>query len=78
MAGRSDIDTFIVLNDQSSGKARERIVALRKRLGVRHSIPKGLGAIVANRSELFPPYDPERELVREIIRLKQQGRKALG
>ena len=71
--GHSDIDTALVLADDSL----EQTLATRRRLQrqyqVAYGVPKGFGAVPLRLRQLRPPYAPQEELVPEIIRLKEQG-----
>ena len=71
--GRSDIDTLLVVRDQTADRTIRAIRQLRDDFRQTCAIPKGLGAVIIRERELWPPYDPEQELVPEILRLKQQG-----
>lgn len=71
--GRSDIDTIIVIRDASAEATPATLRRIRDRFQREYAIPKGLGAVVIRYRQLFPPYDPDEELIPEILRLKQQG-----
>ncbi|MCZ0940383.1 MAG: hypothetical protein OXJ55_17195 [Caldilineaceae bacterium] len=76
--GRSDIDTALVTRDSVTPVLRDRLREIRRGLVVKYVIPKGFGGIVFPESDLFPPYDHERELVPEIYRLLVQGKRIWG
>jgi hypothetical protein len=71
--GVSDIDTLIVLSDGPDRDERKTIKTVKDQFLSDYQIPKGLGAITLESRELCAPFDPEKELVVEIIRLKEQG-----
>lgn len=71
--GTSDIDTAVIVDDECP---REQKLQIRKIANIyrdKYSIPKDLGAVIIMEQELYPPYDPNRELVPEILRIKHQG-----
>lgn len=72
--GRSDIDTALVTRDFVSRDLRDRLRAIRTELVKAYGIPKDFGGIILPETDLFPPYDPEKELVPEIYRLLKQGK----
>lgn len=69
--GRSDIDTAVIVRDGAS--PGDAIRAIARRYAARHQIPKGFGAVVIAERALHPPYDPDRGLAREVLRLRRQG-----
>jgi hypothetical protein len=70
-AGRSDIDTMIVVREKLSDNTRQTIRTLASSYCGRYQVPKDFGAVTVTESDLYPPYNPEQELVPEIIRLKK-------
>ncbi|HLN61644.1 MAG TPA: hypothetical protein VK464_08845 [Symbiobacteriaceae bacterium] len=71
--GRSDIDTILIVTDDCPAVVKATVRDLRKRYRDAYAIPKDVGAVLMWERELFPPLDPTRELVPEILRLKHQG-----
>lgn len=78
ISGRSDIDTAIVVRDSISDVLRARLREIRTDFVAEYGIPKDFGGIILRESDLFPPYDPEKELVPEIYRLLKQGKRIWG
>lgn len=76
--GRCDIDTALVCRDSVSRDLRSRLREIRTELVALYRIPKDFGGIILPESDLFPPYDPEKELVPEIYRLLEQGKRVWG
>lgn len=76
--GRSDIDTALVCRDSVSRDLRSRLRKIRTELVAAYGIPKDFGGIILPEHDLFPPYDPEKELVPEIYRLLKQGKRVWG
>lgn len=70
--GQSDIDTLIIIDDMTKFD-NNLIEKITKEYQKKYKIPKGFGAIVVNKRELFPPYNKSDELILEIINLKKQG-----
>lgn len=75
-AGQSDIDTVIIVKDDSV-ITQEKMDEIADKYQKKYSIPKGFGAIMIYERELFPPYIKsqieEFEFSIEIARLKTQG-----
>ena len=76
--GRSDIDTALVARDTVSNDLKSRLRALRTELVLKYGIPKDFGGIILPENDIYPPYDPEKELVPEIYRLLVQGKRIWG
>jgi predicted nucleotidyltransferase len=76
--GKSDIDTVVILRDDYDDEMVESVKALAHQYSILYNVPKGFGAVIIREQELSPPYDPEREFVPEILRLKRQGIVILG
>lgn len=74
--GQSDIDTAVItsLARRELQEAKDAIEGIADRYWHSYQVPKGFGAIVFAREQLFPPYLAEEELVLEILRLKTQSR----
>ena len=63
-------------NSETPGK---RLAALNRTYLHRYKIPKDFGPFPLGESELFPPYNPEIEILPlEIARLKIQGKLVYG
>jgi hypothetical protein len=69
--GRSDIDTAIITRNAVTNAGI--VAALAQSYWTNYHVPKGFGAVVLHEQELYPPYEPTRGLVKEVLRLKQQG-----
>ena len=76
--GRSDIDTVLVVRDTVSSDLRARLWEIRTALVLKYGIPKDFGGIILPEIDIYPPYDPEKELVPEIYRLLVQGKRIWG
>jgi len=78
--GQSDIDTAVITNCDRSNVAgvEKEIEVIQDRYWKEYNVPKGFGAIVFAREQLYPPYVKEEELVLEIIRLKTQSKSIYG
>ena len=76
--GRSDIDTALVARDTVSSGLRARLREIRTELVLKYGIPKDFGGIILPENDIYPPYDPEKELVPEIYRLLVQGKRIWG
>jgi predicted nucleotidyltransferase len=70
--GQSDIDTLIIFDDTAEYYKSE-IGKVAANYQIKYNIPKGFGAVIANKKQLFPPYNKADELILEIINLKKQG-----
>lgn len=64
--GRSDIDTALIVRDAVTRAGAVRDLA--QHFQTCYRVPKSFGAVVIRERELHPPYDPERGLVKEILR----------
>lgn len=82
--GQSDIDAVLLVQDGaeklwgSCVEPSSELKILNRSYRERYRIPKDFGPFPVSASELFPPYDPHKELVTEIARLKIQGRRVYG
>ena len=76
--GRSDIDTALVARDTVSSGLKSRLRAIRTELVLKYGIPKDFGGIILPENDIYPPYDPKKELVPEIYRLLVQGKRIWG
>lgn len=78
--GQSDIDTVLIT--RFSRAEVEGVIEQVERIAdtyqARYQVPKGFGAIVFAKEQLFAPYVHEEELVQEILRLKTQSRLVWG
>jgi predicted nucleotidyltransferase len=70
--GQSDIDTLIIF-DNNAGYDKGKIREVADNYKKRYDIPKGFGAVIVNKKQLYPPYNKADELILEIINLKKQG-----
>lgn len=73
LPGRSDIDTAVVIRDDAAVEVARSTRALAEHYRMLYHIPKDFGAVVIRERELIAPFDPERGLASEVLRLKQQG-----
>lgn len=71
--GRSDIDTAVIVRTDAGHNWRPALRQLADDYHERFAIPKGFGAVVMDEAELWPPYDPEKELAPEVLRVIRQG-----
>lgn len=78
--GQSDIDTAVILDC-----SREEMTSIKKQIRTvadrylhEYEVPKGFGAIVFAKEQLYPPYIKEEELILEILRLKTQSKLIWG
>lgn len=71
--GISDIDTAVIAGDKCSKEQKLQVRKVATFFRDKYNIPKDFGAVIITEQELIPPYDPSRELVPEILRLKRQG-----
>ena len=78
--GQSDIDTALITRFSRAEvpEVTEKIERIADEYQNRYQVPKGFGAIVFAREQLFPPYVREEELIQEILRLKTQARLVWG
>jgi hypothetical protein len=82
--GQSDIDAVLLVQDGAEklwgccSEPSSELKILNQTYRERYRIPKDFGPFPISASELFPPYDPHKELVCEIARLKIQGRRVYG
>ena len=82
--GQSDLDAVLLVQDgaeQLWGTSLEpsrKLQTLNRHYRDTYHIPKDFGPFPIRASELFPPHDPQKELVPEIARLKIQGRCVYG
>lgn len=82
--GQSDIDAVLIVQNGSEGiwgtgdKPSKPLEELNHRYLEIYQIPKDFGPFPVQEDELFPPYDPEKELTSEIARLKLQGKPVYG
>ena len=78
--GQSDIDTVLITRFSRAEipEVTEQIERIADVYQARYQVPKGFGAIVLAKEQLFPPYVREEELVQEILRLKTQARLVWG
>jgi hypothetical protein len=83
--GQSDIDAVLIIEEGSEhiwGTNEEPckpLKELNRRYLERYKIPKDFGPFPLQERELFPPYDPEEDvLTLEIARLKIQGKPVYG
>jgi hypothetical protein len=83
--GQSDIDAVLIVEDRSLeiwGDLEEgsaRLVALNHVYKERYHIPKSFDPFALQVSQLYPPYDPESDMLPlEIARLKVQGVRVYG
>lgn len=78
--GQSDIDTVVIADftRKEVRNVRKVIRSVADRYMEKYDVPKGFGAIVFAKEQLFPPYIKEEELIQEILRLKTQGRLIWG
>lgn len=78
--GQSDIDTAVItgFSREELAPYAEKIEALADEYWKKYSVPKGFGAIVFAKEQLFPPYRKYEELILEIMRLKTQSRLVWG
>ena len=82
--GYSDIDAVMIVTEGSekiwgNNETRsERLTNLNSKYENAYDIPKSFGPVLVRPSELYPPYNPEKELTLEIARLKIQGNLIYG
>ncbi len=78
--GQSDIDTAVItgFSRKDIAAVTEKIEKIADSYQKRYHVPKGFGAVVFAREQLYPPYVKEEELVQEILRLKCQSRPVFG
>ena len=83
--GKSDIDAVLIGKNEfqdiwgNSETPGKRFAALNRTYLHRYKIPKDFGPFPLGESELFPPYNPEIEVLPlEIARLKIQGKLVYG
>lgn len=83
--GQSDIDAVLIVEDGSerlwgdSEGWSKPLEELNRRYLKRYKIPKDFGPFPLQKRDLFPPYDPEYDvLTMEIARLKVQGKAVYG
>jgi hypothetical protein len=83
--GQSDIDAVLIVKNGSehiwgnSEDLSKPLEELNRRYLERYKIPKDFGPFPLQERELFPPYDPEDDvLTMEIARLKLQGKPIHG
>ena len=78
--GQSDIDIALITDFTSDEEpnAVKRIDEIADVYWKRYQVPKGFGSIVFTTEQLYPPYDVEKELVLEILRLKLQSKLLWG
>ncbi|MBN2240850.1 MAG: hypothetical protein JW712_13845 [Dehalococcoidales bacterium] len=82
--GISDIDAVLIVSDGSEetwgncDTSSEQLDSLNTGYKSHYEIPKDFGPFPVTVSELYPPYDPEKELTMEIARLKVQGKCMYG
>lgn len=75
--GQSDIDTLIIFDDKVDYN-KSVIKKVAEDYQKKYDIPKGFGAVIVHKNQLYPPYDKTDELVLEIINLKKQGLPVYG
>lgn len=78
--GQSDIDTVVItdFSRQEIVEVTEKIEEIAQNYFKRYHVPKGFGAVVFAKEQLYPPYVKKEELVQEILRLKCQSRLIYG
>ena len=78
--GQSDIDTAVItsFSRREIVDVTEKIEKIAENYHKRYNVPKGFGAVVFAKEQLYPPYMKEEELVQEILRLKSQSRLVYG
>lgn len=83
--GQSDIDAVLIVRNGSesiwgnSDTVSARLAALNREYRESYGIPKDFGPFPLQESELYPPYNPDRDLVTlEIARLKLQSKRVHG
>lgn len=83
--GQSDIDAVLIVADGSEHVwgtdevPSPALAALNRSYLARYRIPKDFGPFPLQQRELFPPYDPDNDvLALEIARLKVQGKRVYG
>lgn len=78
--GQSDIDTAVVTccTREEVEAIREQIEEIADRYWHEYEVPKGFGAIVFAKEQLYPPYIKEEELILEILRLQKQSKLLWG
>lgn len=78
--GQSDIDTIIItsLTREELKLYRKDIRKLADSYQEKYNVPKGFGAILLAKEQLFPPYNYDEELILEIFRIKKQSRLIFG
>ena len=71
--GQSDVDAVLLIEDGSErcwgtgNEPNEALKQLNKTYLETYEIPKDFGPFSVQESQLLPPYDPEDELVPEIV-----------
>jgi len=82
--GQSDIDAVLITTNGSEKiwgdvhEASQTLKDLNERYLRAYEIPKDFGPFPIQEGELFPPYNPAKELAAEIARLKLQGKPVYG
>ena len=78
--GQSDIDTAVITRFDRKDviNVTEKIEEIAARYQNKYKIPKGFGAIVFVKEQLYPPYVKSEELIQEILRLKMQSKLIYG
>lgn len=74
--GQSDIDTIIItsLKRENLKIYRKDIRKLADSYQKKYDVPKGFGAILLAKEQLYPPYKYDEELILEIYRIKKQSK----
>ena len=78
--GQSDIDTIIItsLKREDLKIYRKDIRKLADSFQKKYDVPKGFGAILLAKEQLYPPYKYDEELILEIYRIKKQSKLVYG
>ena len=78
--GQSDIDTIIItsLKREDLKIYRKDIRKLADSYQKKYDVPKGFGAILLAKEQLYPPYKYDEELILEIYRIKKQSKLVYG
>ena len=78
--GQSDIDTIIITSFKRE-ELKLHIKDIRKLADSyqeKYNVPKGVGAILLAKEQLYPPYNYDEELILEIFRIKKQSKLVYG
>jgi len=78
--GQSDIDTAVIVDVPRNEiwDIKNYIRSVADKYFEKYNVPKGFGAIVFSKDQLYPPYIRNEELILEILRLKTQSKIVYG